>query len=332
MLDRHKPKKQQSTPASDRARKISIDDWEKRVVEQAWQKRLAWLRRPRLRTAIFDEAWRDHQIADECVIRGAVFAERRRANMAKKINQITKKLGWSNERLALFEQLVVAYRREPAIKNYVRVRREFAEVEVHVAQFRGIQALESLFALEDKFRKVGIDPHLIAAALDAYEPSIDALCLHLLELLMARDKLPKDGPKHIERRRNAISDTMVNYLISEMLDSLDGHDETFRIPASLVVLIRHQLCTGTPDLRQEYLSRERRHNAALSFGQTLRPDERPSINKLATRVGIPRSTAARWLADKEFQEWIETGREWDAKEMIKSGREAFEKQIREGGW
>jgi hypothetical protein len=314
MLDRHKPKKQQSAPASNRTRKISIDDWKGRVAEQAWQERLAWLRRPRLHTAIFEEAWRDQQIADECAKRGAVFAEpalfeRKRANMAKKINQITKKLGWSNERLALFERLVAAYRREPAIKNYVRVRREFPEVEVQVAQFGGI---ESLFALEDKFRKVGIDPDLIAAALDADEPSIDALCLHLLELLMARDKLPKDGPKHIEKRRNAISDTMVNYLISEMLESLDWHDETFRIPASLVVLIRHQLCTGIPDLHQEYLSRERRHNAALSFGQTLRPDERPSINKLATRVGIPRSTAARWLADKEFQRWIETGRKWAA--------------------
>ena len=65
-----------------------------------------------------------------------------------------------------------------------------------------------MFALEDKFRKVGIDPDLIAAALDADEPSIDALCLHLLELLIARDKLPKDGPKHIEKRRNAISDTI----------------------------------------------------------------------------------------------------------------------------
>jgi hypothetical protein len=334
MLERHKPKNQPSAPASDRARKINFDELEERLAEQAWQERLAWLRRPRLHTAVFADAWRDDQIADECAKHGAVIVEpelfqRKRDNQRKEIERTTKNLGWSNERLAVFKQLVVAHRREPTIENYVRVRRTFPEVEIQISQFAGI---EMLFALEDNFKKVGIDPNLIGAALDADEPSIDALCLHLLELLIARSRLPKDGPKHIEKRRNAISDSTVNYLISEMLEALDWHDETFRIPASLVVLIRHQLCAVKPDLHEEYLSRERRHNAALTLAQTLKPNERLSINKLAATLGIPRSTAARWLGDKDFQQWLETGRKWVAEGVFERGIDARKKRLLAGDW
>jgi hypothetical protein len=334
MLKRNKPKNRSSAAASDRTRKININELTDRLAEQAWQERSAWLRRPRLHTAVFAEAWKDEQIADECAKRGAVIVEpelfqRKRDNENKEIEQLTENLGWSNERLALFKQLVVAYRREPTIENYVRVRRSFPEVEIQISQFTGP---EMLFALEHNLKKVGIDPNLIAAALDADEPSIDALCLHLLELLIARGKLPRDGPKHIEKRRNAISDSTVNYLISEMLEALDWHDEMFRIPASLVVLIRHQLCALKPDLHEECLSRERRHNAALVLGQTLKPNERVSINRLATTLGIPRSTAARWLADKDFQQWLETGRKWGAEGVFQSGWEARKKHLLAGNW
>jgi hypothetical protein len=297
--------------------------------DYAWQKRLAWLRRPRLHTAIFAEAYRDEQIAAECAKRGVVIDEpelfeQKRANQAKRIERVTKSLGWSNERLALFKQFVVAYREEPTIQNYVRVRRSFPEVEIEVSQFAGIDAL---FAFEDKYRAFGIDPDLIAAALDANEPSIDALCLHLLELLIVREKLPKDGPKHIEKRRNAISDSIVNYLISQMLEAFDWHQETFRIPASLVVLLRHKLCGVTPDLHEEYLSRERRHNAALVLGQKLKPHERLSINRVAAILGIPRSTAARWLNDKDFRHRVETRRKWAAEGGLEAGIKAFKKRL-----
>jgi hypothetical protein len=300
--------------------------------DYAWQKRLAWLRRPRLHTAVFAEAYRDEQIAAEWAKRGVVpvepeLFEQKRANQAKRIEQVTKNLGWSNERLALFKQFVVAYSREPTIQNYVRVRRSFPEVEIEVSQFAGIDAL---FAFEDKYRAFGIDPALIAAALDADEPSIDALCLHLLELLIARGRLPKDGPKHIEKRRNAISDSIVNYLISQMLEAFDWHQETFRIPASLVVLIRHQLCGVTPDLHEEYLSRERRHKAAHSLGQRLKPNERLSINRVAAMLAIPRSTAARWLTDKDFQHWVEAGRKWAAEGGVEAAIEAFKKRLDAG--
>ena len=173
-----------------------------------------------------------------------------------------------------------------------------------MSQFAGI---DSSFDLESELKKQGVNPDLVAAALDADEPSIDTLCLHLLELLIARSKLPKTGPGHITMRRSAISDTTVNYLISTMLELLDWHEDRFRIPASLVVLVRHQLCGLRPDLHQEYLSTEKRHNMAFVVAQQLKPDEKLSINKLVEMTGIPRSTAARWLKDHEFRQLVERG-------------------------
>jgi hypothetical protein len=272
-----------------------FEELEKRLAEQGEREHLSWSNRPRVHTAIFEEVARDEKVAELGFIskRPEKIAER-----ARELDELAKTLGLSGERLALFKQLVVAYRKEPTIENYVRVRREFPDVEIQVGHFAGI---DPLFALERKFRGQGIDPALIAGALDANKASIDALSLCLLERLIARGKLPKQGPQHIEERRNAISGTTVNYLISTMLEALDWNNEEIRMPASLVVLIREQLCGTNPDLHAEYLLREKRFNAAFAAAQHFyRTKEKISVRKLAAALSVKRSTAARWLADKEF--------------------------------
>jgi hypothetical protein len=279
-----------------------------RLAEQYWGERQAWLQKPRLHTAIFEEAWQDQEAIEEG---SAVF---RSYDPQQKIEKVAKQIGWSNHRLDIFTQLVTAYRQNPTIENYVRVRRLFPEVGIQVAEFGGI---EPLFALEDDLKKVGVAPDLVAAALDANEPSIDALCLRLLQCLITRENLPKDGPGFIQKRRRAISDSTVNYLIVAMLESYDWHEETFRVPASLIVLIRHQLCGTSPDLHKEFLSRERRQNVAISVGQRLKPGEKLSINKLRNWTDIPRSTAARWLNDDDFLKWLEFGRRVAADALFK---------------
>jgi hypothetical protein len=289
-----------------RERNTRLETTEIHLAEGA---RLRWLRRPRLHTAIFEESWRNEKIANELAKRGAVTQEmdafeRKRVKREQQIEEVKKSLGWPDERLALFKQFVVQYRKEQSIEHYVQIRRSFPEVEIQVSQFAGI---DPLFALESELKRQGVNPDLVAAALDADEPSIDTLCLHLLELLIARNKLPNTGPGHIAMRRSAISDTTVNYLISTMLESFDRNEDIFRIPASFVVLVRHQLCGLRPDLHQEYLSTEKRHNMAFVVAQQLKPDEKLSINKLVEMTGIPRSTAARWLKDQEFRQLVDRG-------------------------
>jgi hypothetical protein len=282
------------------------------LADHASHKRLAWLQRPRLHTAAFAEALRDEQIEpiNTVIPEAEKQLQKKRNELVRKrseeIDATAKKLGWSPERLTLFKKKVAFYRQEPTCANYLEVRRTFPEVEIQIARFAGLDPLHSL---EDEFKKNNIDPQLIAAALDANEPSVDKLSLRLLELVVARDNLPKDGPGHIQKRREALSDAMVNYLIIVMLESLDWHEEIFRVPASLIVLIRHQLCGPTaPDLHAEYLAKEKRNNAAFAVSQILQPGEELSVGKLAKMANIPRTTAARWLKQEDFRTLVNFGR------------------------
>jgi hypothetical protein len=316
-------------PQTEDERKRSLDRAYASWAEMAEQERSAWLRRPRLHTAIFVEAWEDDQLEKimkklKGVPQDPLVFERQKQKRKQEIDARIENLGWSEERLELFIQHVVAYRTEPSIENYLRIRRQFPEVEILVGRFGG---LEALFKLQEDFESQGIDPHLIAAALDADEPGVDALCLRLLGLLAVRDSLPKSGPGHIEKRRGAISDTTVNYLIAMILEAYDWHDYISRVPGSLVVLIRHQLCKSVPDLDAELRLRMRQEDVALAVAQHLKPGEKLSINKLKTLAGLPRSTAARWLSDPRFQHWLENGRRWAAAGVFEKGKRAAIQRI-----
>lgn len=286
-----------------------LDAWAAR----AQRERLQWLNKPRLHTAIFAEARRDEELERLLATNGANFKNkndaevfaRQKEKRQQEIDAEVGLLGWSLERLNLFTDAVVAYRANASIQNYLSIRREFPEVEIQVARFGGIDAL---FSLEGDFRDQGISPDLIAGALDGDEPSVDALCLRLLELLVERDKLPKSGRGFIDQRRKAISDATVSYLITTILEAYDWNEETYRIPASLVVLIRHQVCGAQPDLDAEYRLRERKKQVAMAIAQHLKEDERLSINKLKLLAGIPRTTAARWIGDPDFRSWLDWAR------------------------
>jgi hypothetical protein len=135
---------------------------------------------------------------------------------------------------------------------------------------------------------------------------------------VARSKLPTAGPGHIAARKKAISDPMVNYLIVTMLEAHNWHDDedTFRIPVSLVVLIRHQLCGTEPDLHKECRARQHRQYAGFLVGKRLAPGEKVSVRKVADMVCIPRSTAARWLADPVFQHALKIGEQTAARDRV----------------
>ena len=147
---------------------------------------------------------------------------------------------------------------------------------------------------------------LIVGALAGYEPDIDALCLQLLELLVTRGKLPKQGPGFIEKRRKAINDATINYLIMEILEVIDR--ESICIPTSLLVLIREQLCGASPLVHRQYLARQRFQRAAFIAGQHFQQTNKQiSVRNLAAMAGVSRGTAARWLADKRFHQLFESG-------------------------
>jgi hypothetical protein len=285
--------------------------------ERVWEDRLAWLRRPRVHTAAFEDPPQHVQELPEIT-----------AKRTRKQSELSQMLGWSDERLAMFKQLVVTYRQEPSIENYLSIRREFPELEIQIARFGGI---EMLFALAKEFEKQGVNPDVVAAALDANEHSIDALSLCLIERLVARGALPTDGPGHIEKRRAAIGDATVNFLIATMLEMLDWYGETVRVPASLIVLIREQLCASNPDLYEAYLSREKRERAAFLAAQCLQPGEKISVRRLMELTGTRRMTAARWLRDPDFRRALEDYQSEPFKQALEVARKRFSAEGNGGG-
>src|SRR5258708_26318614 len=140
-----------------------------------------------------------------------------------------------------------------------------------------------------------------------------------------------DGPGHIEKRRGAISDPMVNFLIATMFEALDWHEETFRVPASLIVLIREQLCGSNPDLYEAYLSREKRKRAAFVAAQCLQPGEKLSVRRLMELTGTRRMTAARWLRDPDFRQALEDYQGEPFKQALEVARKRFNAERKGGG-
>jgi hypothetical protein len=270
------------------------------MVERAQKEREEWLRLPRLHTAVFQDVWNDQEVdlwtrsksLDVNIINPGA-AERR-----QKLDAIREQLGWSEQRLADFQRLVVEYGRSSNTAVYLKIRRTFPEVEIQIPRFGGI---EFVFAFEDKLKGAQISPELVVDALDSSEPAIDALCLRLLELLAQRDALPKSGPGYIDKRRAAISDALVNYLILIMLEGYDRYGDGSRVPASLIVLIRRQLSGESPDLYEEQRAHDKRMTVALLYAEKLDVGERLSVSDFAKTFALPRSTAGRWLASEEFQ-------------------------------
>ena len=306
-------KKRRATKSDLAAKSKPAINAEQRLAELAWQRRLAWLRRPQIHPSMFEEPLENEVETAEAV-----------AERAGRSNALAEKLGWSEERLASFKQLVLGYEKRPTVANYLQIRCEFPEVEIQVGRFGGIEAL---FALEKEFASQGIDPMLIAGVLDGNEPGIDELCLRLLELITSKDELPKEGPGSIAKRRQAISDATINYLIVEILEGVERWDDLIRIPASLILLIRERLCGSNPDLHQSYLTRERFReavfNAGLNYAQTGKPI---SIRKLAAAAGVSRATAARWRAHEDFSRLFERGRSYAASEDFVQLKETMEKR------
>ena len=210
----------------------------------------------------------------------------------------------SSEHLESFKSLAAAYQKQPNLENYVRLRRCVPDAEIDVALFGG---LDPLFALEPHLREHNIDPQRVAGALDAFLPDMDELALRLMECLVAKKKLPKSGPGHLQMRRDAISEALVDYLIVMMLEATEWNKENApnHIPSSLIVLIRERLRGAWPDLRKEYLSSQARENAAHLAARYFKFGETISARKLEALTGRSRMTASRWLKDPKFKESLE---------------------------
>jgi hypothetical protein len=199
---------------------------------------------------------------------------------------------------SLFKELLGLYEREPTLANYVRLRRTFGGSGVQAARFIEFDP----FSIEPELRQFGIDPSLVRGALEGDELQVDQMTLRLMECVVDRERIEKSGQAHLQSRRLAISDSLIDYLIVAMLEAAEEHDAS--IPPSLIILIRERLCGTNPDRYKEQLRQEGRQDAvalaALKF-----PSGKVSIRSIANLMEVEPSTISRWFPDGDFQQHVD---------------------------
>jgi hypothetical protein len=204
----------------------------------------------------------------------------------------------SDQSYAHFQALVDAYQQAPTLANYVRLRRTFGGSGTDVAQFTAFDPL----LIEMELRQFGIEPWLVSDAMNGDDRMIDELALRLMEALIERGKIEKEGTAHIQSRGIAISDALVDYLIIASLETTETYDAP--LPSSLIVLIRERLCGASPDRHKEQVRLQRRQDAialaALKF-----PSGKVSIRSIAALMKVEPSTVSRWFPDGDFQQQVD---------------------------
>jgi hypothetical protein len=201
-----------------------------------------------------------------------------------------------------FNRFSKAYKKDPSIENYVKLRRENPAAEIEVGVIGG---MEQLLYMQHVLRRFGIDPELVAGTMDADPDAISEISLQLLEKMIEARKLAKAGETQLGRRGRAIPDKLVDWIITCSLDSLSWND-TLHIPRDLIVLIRERLGGSKPEYEQASRSHERRRNAAIIGGQLKARGISPTFKMIGDLLDVAPSTVKRWFEPGEFQ--LETDR------------------------
>jgi hypothetical protein len=206
----------------------------------------------------------------------------------------TPKRSWSH-----FQKLAEAYERAPTLVDYVRIRRTFGVSGIDPGIFT---AFDPFIVVKEEFQKFGINAALVSGALDGDGREIDELALQLIERLVEREKIEKGGATHVQGRRIAINDSLVNFLIVAMVEAAGTQDSV--LPPSLTVLIRDRLCGAPPDIEKEF-SRKQRRRDAVALAALKFPPGKVSIRKVARLMGVEPSTISRWFPDGTFQQHVD---------------------------
>jgi hypothetical protein len=200
------------------------------------------------------------------------------------------------------KKLSRAYKDSPSIETYLQLRKANPNKEIEIAITGGI---DWLFANEQLVKAEGIDPQIVAGALDADHQSISKLSLSLLQRLLDREKLEQAGKTHIASRGEGISDVLVNYLIAMMLDALSWTNE-LEIPRDLIVLARHQLLGSERTMFDKKLESKHIRQAVISIAaQFLERNEPVSMRQVAVALNKDVSTISRMFPNNSMKDEAE---------------------------
>ena len=100
-----------------------------------------------------------------------------------------------------FNSTCKAYKADPTITNYLKLRRSDPEAEIEVATLGGF---DSVLAMRSEFEAYGFTIEEILGLLDAEQGTITDISLRLLEELVHQEELLKNGESQIVRRDKAM--------------------------------------------------------------------------------------------------------------------------------
>jgi hypothetical protein len=205
-----------------------------------------------------------------------------------------------------FNALSKAYKKDPSIEHYAKLRRENPDVEIEVSIIGG---LDTLSFMTPELEKYGFDPLLVADVMDADPAAISEVSLQLMERLIEARMLAKEGGTHLSSTGRVVPDKLVNWLIAVMLDSLSWND-SLHIPRDLIVLIRERVTGANADYRQAAITHHRRQNAILVGAQLMAQGRQPTFRAVGRILNVQASTVMRWFPDGDFLEQVGVMSRW----------------------
>lgn len=205
-----------------------------------------------------------------------------------------------------FNRVSKAYKANPTIDHYVKLRRKDPKAEIEIAVTGG---LDQLYFMEEELNSYGFAPRLYASILDADPDAISELSLQIMEKMIEARVLEKAGETHLARRGLAVPDKLIDWLIASMLDALSWND-SLHIPRDLIVLIRERLGGSHFEIEQANATHQRRWNALIVGGMLRARGEQVSMRKLAAALGVSPSTITRWFPNGDFHDEIKTIASW----------------------
>lgn len=203
------------------------------------------------------------------------------------------------ETLKTIADLVASYDRETTVAEYLKLRRATSVTATDSNRF---YSFDVMLLLDKELRKHSIDPLLVAGVLDGNDLKLDELCLQIMESLEARCVLEKQGRTQLQARDEAISDSLIDFLI---VFALEACEQVGLVPpASLVILTRERLGGSNPARYERYTVSQKKHTAVSIAMVHLEMGLDISIRRVAKKMGVQPSTVKRWFPDDNFEEYV----------------------------
>lgn len=209
--------------------------------------------------------------------------------------------GFGSDEGGGFNQATAAYKADPSLETYVRLRRDDPAAEIEVAIIGGF---ESMFYMRDEFERYGLDPELLGGLLDTDSEAISETALCVMEAVIAARQREHAGETQLASRGETIPLKLVDWIICCALDGLSWNDD-LHLPRELIVLIRERLGGSNPLYEQIGHVRLMKSNAGQIAGQLKAQGITPTFKLVGKLMGVAASTVMRWFKPGEFEQEAE---------------------------